>query len=1164
MDKGVAIFDQVSKVPVTLSLYVVVLSKASEVSTLPGDLFELYERALWTVIKNRFDNEGLQPVGSQWVDVGVKISAKGRLIDVEPGFAEMLHSRATKEGDLIVLTHEEKTKYLAKLRPHLATDSFVKAESGRCFRLGGEVLVAYNMLKKVGCHNHVRLIDGEEAQRVFKTAATEKALDKEELEMWDKLAHEHLGVPLVKTLSLGEEGEFRASQRILSLGVPRVSLCCALLCRALPYRVLLCRALLCSVVPHSHSALPCPVCHAFARKVPSLWSSRFAIPAPLLAEFKHHSLQEKLFVDSLIEGSKQAEKFWPEQQGGNSQLSERLSLKFYRNAFRIGRGHLGKVYSERERSWQPPEYINDKDHDSAVCVESLENMIPNALSLETFAPTVNLTQQLLTDITGLVNTEGNGLEFLDLSKVGYKLPKVASSETTTDGTIQDAAEQASKRIVVTRSSENERITYKLRREPFNGRVCYEEEDEAKREGPKFAPEEDRMIWSNGKGQWYMGSRNSMVYGQPKPKDVAISEAAVPVLVKWPTGIEVKAHDTTPAVGAKVEATEEKGADGDLFRGTIMAVGADDENKEKVYVQHDNGVEEKWLEKQALIVFVPASENDFVKERYPPTPELYAEQLVKAFKAPHCRLKQVRLDGRKLPAPGNDVHEDHHNPSNAKSNECTARDVMMAALNGSDATGSKASVEDLTIYSCTLPIGKVRSKDKSLESWDGKMFGAPFDLRDMPLVKTLIEEHGKVLSIDLSQTKVPDDLPTLKHIHDMHALLKKRSPIDVSIVKLPTHPLFPYSTAKNAGFSLLELGKAGCDSKWFKEGGVTAKELYEDAGFKDIKHFTRAGYEVTDVKNMKIFEDTVVVKAYEIATVKQMVELGYSLQNIKEGGLSAKECKEYADSNAQHKAVFTLAKLKEVGYNCNELKDAGFKPKELREVGYNVKDLVDVEFTAPELKGAFDIETLRGAGFTARELKDASFTLKELKEASFELKELKSIGFPAKDFKGADHTAKQLKELEFTVKQLREGGFLVKELQGHFNAKELKEAGYPAKDLRNAKMTAMQLWEAGFNAKALTDAGYKPEQLVMFDLDDLIDAGFELKDLKKAGKSAAELKKTGRYEAKLLKDAGFKDEDLEKAGWQKDWIGYWTDPDKPGSFHKSLSFGSTARPAATRS
>ena len=222
MDKGIAIFDQVSKVPVTLSLYIVVLSTASEGAVkLPGDLFELYETALWTVIKNRFDNDGLQAVGSQWVDEGEWIGnnqPKGTEINGAGALAliERLQKNAAASGELITLVADEKGSLkllLGKLRPQLVTDSYVRSKSGRVFRLGGDVMVAYNMLKKVGCHNHVRLALGKDAQRVFKTADIKDALGPgtPEMRLWDKLALENLGVPLVKTLSLGEEGEFRAS-----------------------------------------------------------------------------------------------------------------------------------------------------------------------------------------------------------------------------------------------------------------------------------------------------------------------------------------------------------------------------------------------------------------------------------------------------------------------------------------------------------------------------------------------------------------------------------------------------------------------------------------------------------------------------------------------------------------------------------------------------------------------------------------------------------------------------------------------------------------------------------------------------------------------------------------------------------------------------------------
>ena len=220
MERGVSIFQEVSKVPVTLSLYIVVLGTAEEGAIkLPGDLFELYTCALWTVLKNRLSNaqsQRLHKAGTQWRRLEHKPASGEELREAPAELKRLLDSKPAGSSDIeeITLEDQEVSAFYKRMLPHLVQESYVQTEQGHFFALGGDVLRTYKMLKKVGYKNHFS--SQEKRQRVFKMANVKEALwaEPEELQLWNALAPETLGgVPLVKTLSLGDEGEYRTLAR---------------------------------------------------------------------------------------------------------------------------------------------------------------------------------------------------------------------------------------------------------------------------------------------------------------------------------------------------------------------------------------------------------------------------------------------------------------------------------------------------------------------------------------------------------------------------------------------------------------------------------------------------------------------------------------------------------------------------------------------------------------------------------------------------------------------------------------------------------------------------------------------------------------------------------------------------------------------------------------
>jgi len=114
----------------------------------------------------------------------------------------------------------------------------------------------------------------------------------------------------------------------------------------------------------------------------------------------------------------------------------------------------------------------------------------------------------------------------------------------------------------------------------------------------------------------------------------------------------------------------------------------------------------------------------------------------------------------------------------------------------------------------------------------------------------------------------------------------------------------------------------------------------------------------------------------IYTVKDMSDQGFSLDEIREGGVP------------DH-AVQAVD-----GRPMKRLRAAGYTAKVLRKVGFVLYEIVEGGFTATELKDAnYKAAELKEVGFTAGALRVAEFTSKQLHAAKFRLRDMQEGGYP---------------------------------------------------------------------------------------------------------------------------------------------------------------------------
>ena len=400
--------------------------------------------------------------------------------------------------------------------------------------------------------------------------------------------------------------------------------------------------------------------------------------------------------------------------------------------------------------------------------------------------------------------------------------------------------------------------------------------------------------------------------------------------------------------------------------------------------------------------------------------------------------------------------------------------------------------------------------------------------------------------------------------------------------------------KTAGYTAGELKTAGYTAGELKTAGYTASEL-KTAGFyiNDLKtiefsagELKTAGFSVTEL----IGAGFTLIQLKNIGFVKgDFITTGYNATALKTVGFSASDLKTigYTVNNLIHEG-YTTSDLKTAGYTAGEFKTAGYSISDLLTMGFTIDQLNNAGFTKTDFTNVDSLYTasyLKNAGFTGTNLKNTGFTIQELLDTGFTLYDLRNVGFVKADFEMYinQYAVYYLKNIGYSVKDLLNIGFSIGDLYGKFtrieydsanvtindvfkeNGLNITKLGYSIIEIVNAGLFTKTyndevegwsinelksyfnltpsnfriigysvsdlLLDSVFNLTELIGAGYKHTDFnsANISISELKTAGFNITDLKTAGYSALELKNTG-YNIISLKNVGYTALDLKNAGF----------------------------------
>ena len=352
-------------------------------------------------------------------------------------------------------------------------------------------------------------------------------------------------------------------------------------------------------------------------------------------------------------------------------------------------------------------------------------------------------------------------------------------------------------------------------------------------------------------------------------------------------------------------------------------------------------------------------------------------------------------------------------------------------------------------------------------------------------------------------------------------------------------------ALEAGFSVAEL-LAAYLPKELHDGGVGPQELQDaldprhpghlglprlkELGFSAFE-LRSAGADLADLRRAKF-------------TARELRDAGATLEELLRvahfsGAEVCRAGKDFGDSLAELWAAGARAGFADV-FDAADFADettAGFgnrveAAEAFRVAGYGVAD------------------ARKASGFTVAELKQAGYELVDVLGASTPLKECRDAGFDLDDFRRGAHANHPLvsnlrcKAAGFTAKDFAEGG----DSWANCRAGGADPCGFAPEDFLADGVTLKQCREFGMSVAELHAVGNKPTSLkdlkdAGFTLRECLDAGlpafgrnecrqvgFSLQDFLTAGESAGNCKLAGFTAADFKNRASYSFEDCQKLGF----------------------------------
>ena len=184
----------------------------------------------------------------------------------------------------------------------------------------------------------------------------------------------------------------------------------------------------------------------------------------------------------------------------------------------------------------------------------------------------------------------------------------------------------------------------------------------------------------------------------------------------------------------------------------------------------------------------------------------------------------------------------------------------------------------------------------------------------------------------------------------------------------------------------------------------------------------------------------------LVSIEVLRGVGFRADELHNGGITLASLKagEFTVSELKADLRVKVATLKDLGYSIQEMREGAVTAEELRPFGYSAKAMREGTFLAPELKAAgYALSEMQEAGYSAADLKTAEFTATQLRKVGYKAVHCRKADYRAQDMRIAKYTAVEMRDGGYTAVKIRSAGYDGVEATTAFPLNVLKEAGMRA-------------------------------------------------------------------------------------------------------------------------
>lgn len=290
-------------------------------------------------------------------------------------------------------------------------------------------------------------------------------------------------------------------------------------------------------------------------------------------------------------------------------------------------------------------------------------------------------------------------------------------------------------------------------------------------------------------------------------------------------------------------------------------------------------------------------------------------------------------------------------------------------------------------------------------------------------------------------------------------------------------------------------------------------------------------------------------------VSDLLSSGFSRPQVLSANLSVVELKNAGFSPSELlDASYSRTSILDAGYGVSELLGAKFEISEISKK-YTIDKLIEAGLQVPQLLGYYDLASFSSYNYSVAYLKQFGYEAKHFKTAGFAIAKIldtANVKFPSTQLKEANYTVAQLKQYGYSAAELVENNAYtpqqVTQLVTPYSLAQLKAANispltiklyttYADSDIVKAGFSVLSLKQANIPATTVKNAVdvssnrlYTDSQILSagFSPSQLFDASYSVSDLKSNNYKPSELKGiyadsqivSANYDISLLKNASY--------------------------------------------